>query len=86
MANNFETGESTGLQGLESIGEVRIETSTGNAKSASPASVIVNTRSGTNRPIVSLHETARNNCCVARHRQDVNPQRRTLRIAPVDSQ
>ena len=74
FANNRETGGSMGLQGLESVGEVRIETSTGNAKSASPASIIVNTRSGTNRYIVSLYETARNNCCgVAKHRQDVNP-------------
>src|ERR1019366_2366128 len=49
-------------------------TSTGNAKSSTPASVIVSTRSGTNRYIASLYETARNNCCgVAKHRQDVNP-------------
>ena len=73
-ANNRETGGSHGLQGLESIGEVRIETSTGNAKSATPATVIVNTRSGTNRYIASLYETVRNNCCgVAKKRQDVNP-------------
>ena len=72
-ANNREFGGSTGLQGLESIGEVRIETSTGNAKSSSPASVIVSTRSGTNQFKVSLYETARNNCCgVAKHLQDVN--------------
>jgi hypothetical protein len=74
FANNRETGGSMGLQGLESVGEVRVETSTGNAKSATPASIIVNTRSGTNRYIVSLYETTRNNCCgVAKHRQDVNP-------------
>ncbi len=73
-SNNREFGGSQGLQGLESVGEVRIETSTGNAKSASPASVIVSTKSGTNRYITSLYETARNNCClVAKHRQDVNP-------------
>jgi hypothetical protein len=72
-ANNREFGGSTGLQGLESVGEVRIETSTGNAKSSSPASVIVTTRGGTNRYLVSLYETTRNNCCgVAKHLQDVN--------------
>jgi hypothetical protein len=72
-ANNRETGGSTGLQGLESIGEVRIETSTGNAKASTPASVIVSTRSGTNRYVASLYETARNNCCgVAKRLQDVN--------------
>ena len=47
-ANNREFGGSAGLQGLESIGEVRIETSTGNAKSSTPASVIITTRGGTN--------------------------------------
>ena len=73
-ANNREFGGSQGLQGLESVGEVRIETSTGNAKSSTPASVIVNTRSGTNRLLFSLYETARNNCCgVAKRLQDVNP-------------
>jgi hypothetical protein len=73
-ANNREFGGSQGLQGLESVGEVRIETSTGNAKSSTPASVIVSTRSGTNRLVVSLYETARNNCCgVAKRLQDVNP-------------
>ncbi len=73
-SNNREFGGSTGLQGLESIGEVRIETSTGNAKSSSPASIIISTRSGTNRYTTSLYETARNNCCgVAKHRQDINP-------------
>ena len=73
-ANNREFGGSQGLQGLESVGEVRIETSTGNAKSSTPASVIVSTRAGTNRYVFSLYETARNNCCgVAKHLQDVNP-------------
>lgn len=73
-ANNREFGGSTGLQGLESIGEVRIETSTGNAKSATPTSVIVTTRSGGNRIRMSVYETIRNNAWgVARARQDVNP-------------
>src|ERR1035441_7445158 len=73
-ATNREFGGSQGLQGLESIGEVRVETSTGNAKSSTPASVIVSTRSGTNRYVASLYETGRNNCCgIAKHRQDVNP-------------
>jgi hypothetical protein len=73
-ANNREFGGSTGLQGLESIGEVRIETSTGNAKSANPTSVIVTTRSGTNKLRIALYETIRNNAWgVAKHREDVNP-------------
>jgi hypothetical protein len=73
-ANNREFGGSTGLQGLESIGEVRIETSTGNAKSASPTSVIITTRGGTNQLHASLYETVRNNAWgVAKHRQDINP-------------
>ncbi|HKE25121.1 MAG TPA: TonB-dependent receptor [Bryobacteraceae bacterium] len=73
-ANNREFGGSTGLQGLESIGEVRVETSTGNAKSSTPTSVMITTRSGTNRIHFSLYETIRNNAWgVARHREDVNP-------------
>jgi hypothetical protein len=73
-ANNREFGGSAGLQGLESIAEVRIESSSGNAKSASPTSVIVTTRGGTNRLRGSLYETIRNNAWgVAKHRQDVNP-------------
>jgi hypothetical protein len=73
-ANNREFGGSMGLQGLESIGEVRMETNLGSAKSSTPASVTVSTRSGTNRYIASLYETARNNCCgVAKRLQDVNP-------------
>ncbi len=72
-ATNREFGGSQGLQGLESIGEVRVETSTGNAKSSTPASVIVSTRSGTNRYVVSFYETTRNNCCgIAKRLQDVN--------------
>jgi hypothetical protein len=73
-ANNREFGGAQGLQGLESVGEVRIESSSGNAKSSTPASVIVSTRSGTNSLRFSLYETLRNNCCgVAKHRQDINP-------------
>ena len=73
-ANNREFGGSTGLQGLESIGEVRIETSTGNAKASTPASVIITTRGGTNLFHASAYETTRNNCCgVAKHIQDFNP-------------
>jgi hypothetical protein len=73
-STNREFGGSQGLQGLESVGEVRVETSTGNAKSSSAASVIVTTRSGGNRLTFSAYETARNNCCgVAKRRQDVNP-------------
>jgi hypothetical protein len=72
-ANNREFGGSAGLQGLESIGEVRVETSSSSARYTRPASVIVTTRSGTNRLLFSLFETHRNNAFgVARARQDVN--------------
>jgi hypothetical protein len=71
-ANNREFGGSAGLQGLESIGEVRVETSTSSAKYTRPTSVIVTTRGGTNRLTFALFETHRNNAFgVARARQDV---------------
>lgn len=71
-ANNREFGGSGNLQGLESIGEVRIETSTSSAKYNRPASVIVTTKGGTNQLHGSLFETHRNNSFgVARARQDV---------------
>ncbi len=71
-ANNREFGGSANLQGLESIGEVRVETSTSSAKYTRPTSVIVTTRSGTNRLRFAVFETHRNNAFgVARARQDV---------------
>ncbi len=71
-ANNREFGGSAGLQGLESIGEVRVETSTSSAKYTRPTSVIITTRGGTNRLTFALFETHRNNAFgVARARQDV---------------
>jgi hypothetical protein len=73
-ANNREFGGSTGLQGLDSIAEVRVETSTGNAKSASPTSVIITSRGGANQVRADVFETIRNNAWgVAKHREDVNP-------------
>ena len=71
-ANNREFGGSANLQGLESIGEVRVETSTSSAKYTRPTSVIVSTKSGSNRLSLALFETHRNNGFgVARARQDV---------------
>lgn len=71
-ANNRETGGSMNLQGLESVGEVRVETSTSSARYNSATSVIVTTKSGTNRIRGAVYETARNNGFgVARARQDV---------------
>ncbi len=85
-ANNREFGGSTGLQGLESIGEVRIETSTGNAKSSSPLGDRLHARRH-QRYIASLYETTRNNCCgVAKHRQDVNPNGTPFHAAQADPQ
>jgi hypothetical protein len=71
-ANNREFGGSANLQGLESVGEVRIETSTSSAKFTRPTSVILTTKSGTNQLRFALFETHRNNAFgVARARQDV---------------
>ena len=72
-SNNREFGGSMNLAGLESVGEVRVETSTSNARYNSAASVIVSTRSGTNQLHLSVYETLRNNSFgVARARQDVS--------------
>jgi hypothetical protein len=72
-SNNREFGGSMNLAGLESVGEVRVETSTSNAKYSSPASVIVTTKGGGNQYHLSVYETLRNNAFgVARARQDVN--------------
>jgi hypothetical protein len=61
----------TNAQGLDSIAEVRVETSGSSAKFNSPTSVIVSTKGGANRVSGSLFETARNNAFgVARGRQD----------------
>jgi len=71
-SNNREFGGSANLQGLESIGEVRIETSTSSARYTRPTSIIVSTKSGGNRLSLALFETHRNNAFgVARARQDV---------------
>lgn len=71
-ANNREFGGSANLQGLESIGEVRVETSTSSAKYTRPTSVIITTKSGTNQLRFAVYETHRNNAFgVARARQDV---------------
>ncbi|MBM3796813.1 MAG: hypothetical protein FJW31_22810 [Acidobacteria bacterium] len=71
-ANNREFGGSANLQGLESVGEVRVETSTSSAKYSRPTSVIVSTKSGTNRLQFAVFETHRNNAFgLARARQDV---------------
>ena len=72
-SNNREFGGSMNLQGLESVGEVRVETSTSSVRYNTPTTVIVSTRSGTNRLHLSAYETARNNAFgVARARQDVS--------------
>lgn len=73
-SNNREFGGSGIMQGLESIGEVKIETSSSSAKYTTPTSVIVTSRGGTNKLRGSLYETHRNNAFgVARARQDVLP-------------
>ncbi|MBO0859465.1 MAG: carboxypeptidase regulatory-like domain-containing protein, partial [Chloracidobacterium sp.] len=70
--NNIEMGGSGVIQGIDSIGEVRIETSTSSAKYTTPTSVIITTKGGGNQIHGSLFETHRNNAFgVARARQDV---------------
>ncbi|HEX4949538.1 MAG TPA: TonB-dependent receptor [Blastocatellia bacterium] len=71
-SNNREFGGSGIIQGLESIGEVRVETSTSSAKYNRPTSVIVTTKGGSNQFHATAFETHRNNGFgVARARQDV---------------
>jgi Carboxypeptidase regulatory-like domain/TonB dependent receptor len=71
-AVNRELGGIGYTQGLESVQEVRVETSTSSAKYNRPATVILTTKSGTNDIHGSLFETHRNNGFgVARARQDV---------------
>ncbi len=77
LSNNREFGGSMNQQGLESVGEVRVETSTSSVRYNTPATIIVSTKSGTNDLHLSAYETARNNAFgVARARQDIsfNPQ------------
>src|SRR5262245_54983443 len=70
--NNREFGGSGIVSGLESIGEVKIETSSSSAKYTTPTSVIITTRGGGNQFHGSLYATHRNNGFgVARARQDV---------------
>ena len=72
-SNNREFGGSMNLQGLESVGEVRVETSTSSVRYNSPTTVIVGTKSGTNQLRMSVYETTRNNAFgVARARQDIS--------------
>jgi hypothetical protein len=76
-ANNREFGGSMNLQGLDSIAEVRIETSSSSAKYSRPTSVVMTTKGGANQIHGSLYETHRNNAFgVARARQDVYPDGR----------
>jgi hypothetical protein len=59
------------LPGVDSVEELRVETSLSSAKFNRPGSIILSTRSGTNQVHGSLFETARNSGVgVARARQD----------------
>lgn len=70
--NNREFGGSGLVSGLESIGEVKVETSTSSARYSTPTSIIITTKGGSNQFHGSLYETHRNNAFgVARARQDV---------------
>jgi hypothetical protein len=72
IIKNRDTGDWSGrLPGMDSIEELRVETSLSSAKFDRPGSVILSTRSGTNKIHGSLFETNRNSAVgVARRRQD----------------
>ncbi|MGE5569590.1 MAG: TonB-dependent receptor [Rhodospirillales bacterium] len=72
ILKNRDTGDFSGrLPGLDSIQELRVETSLSSAKFERPGSIILSTRSGGNQVHGSLFETNRNSAIgVARRRQD----------------
>ncbi|NOT62389.1 MAG: hypothetical protein HOP19_19450, partial [Acidobacteria bacterium] len=80
-SNNREFGGSGIIQGLESIGEVRVETSTSSAKYNRPTSVLITTKGGQNKLRFTAFETHRNNGFgVARARQDVLPNGQDYKV------
>ena len=72
VMKNRDTGDWSGrLPGMDSIEELRVETSLSSAKFERPGSVILSTKSGGNNVHGSLFETNRNSAVgVARRRQD----------------
>jgi len=72
ILKNRDTGDFSGrLPGLDSVQELRVETSLSSARYERPGSVILSTRSGGNQVHGSLFETNRNSAIgVARRRQD----------------
>jgi hypothetical protein len=72
VLKNRDTGDFSGrLPGVDSVGEVRVETSLSSARSDRPGSIILSTRSGGNTIHGTLFETARNSGIgVARRRTD----------------
>lgn len=72
VIKNRDTGDWSGrLAGVDSVEELRVETSLSSAKFDRPGSVILSTRSGGNRIHGTLFETNRNSGIgVARRRQD----------------
>src|SRR6266581_4054136 len=72
VKKNRDVGDWAGrLPGVDSVQELRVETSLSSAKFDRPGSVILSTRSGTNSVHGSLFETNRNSGMgVARRRQD----------------
>src|SRR2546422_6642500 len=69
---NRDTGDFGGrAPGVDTVEEFRVETSLSSAKFNRPASLILSTRSGTNKIHGSLFETVRNSGIgVARRRED----------------
>jgi len=72
VIKNRDTGNFTGrLPGMDAIEELRVETSLSAAKFDRPGSLILSTRSGSNRVHGTLFETHRNSAIgTARRRQD----------------
>jgi len=72
VIKNRDTGDFAGrLPGVDGVQEARVETNLSSAKYNRPASIILSTRSGSNKVHGSLFETARNSAIgVARRRQD----------------
>jgi hypothetical protein len=72
VIKNRDTGDFSGrLPGVDSVAEVRVETSLSSAKSDRPGAVILSTRSGSNQVHGSLFETNRDSGLgVARARTD----------------
>ena len=80
LSNRFNTGLVSRPPGLDSVSEVRVETSVPSAKLNRPATAILSTKSGTNELHGSAFYTARNNAFgVARRREQITAAPKLIR-------